>query len=104
MDSAAKLGNTPSSEDQRDAVHIAIVPVVAGEKLFPGQDVGIIDGGLVGRCAKPIGIIDPFLKRSVQRNERCWLLLYPGSITSLRHDWTHHAFDGDTKGLGHVGH
>lgn len=103
MQSEAKLGTTPTSDDQRDAVHIAIVPVIAGEKLFPGQDVGIIDGGLVGRCTKPIGIVDPFLKQSVQRNERCWLLLYPGSITSIRHDWTHHAFDGDSGGHHHDG-
>ena len=94
LKSEAKLGLPPSGDDQRDAVHIAIVPVVAGEKLFPGQDVGIVGDSLVGRSAHPIGIVDPFLKRSVQPNERCWLLLYPGSITSLRHDWTHPAFDG----------
>jgi hypothetical protein len=93
-----KLGRAPASDDQRDAVHIAIVPVIAGEKLFPGQDVGIEEGRAV-RCRNPIGIIDPFLKRSVQRNEPCWLLIYPGTITSLRHDWTHPALDSGTKGI-----
>lgn len=36
--------------------------------------------------------MDPYLRRDVAFGEQCWLFLYPGSITSLRHEWTHPAF------------
>ncbi len=42
---------------------------------------------------KAIGVIDPFLEFYVMRWERCWLLINPGTITSLRHDWTHSKID-----------
>ena len=76
----------------RDAIHIAIAPVTASEDLTAGQDVGFVNCGEVGPSPNPIGIVDPFLKTSVGRGERFYLFLYPKSITSLRHVWTHPAF------------
>lgn len=80
----------------RDAIHIAVAPVTAAHALPPGQRVGFVEEGndeLVGAGAtKLIGIIDPFLQEVVEPNQRCWLYLFPGSITSLRHEWTHTAF------------
>lgn len=79
----------------RDAIHVAVAPVVANEKLSPGQDVGFVDRekSLVGDVKPRIGIVDPFLARMVFPDQGFWLLLYPNTITSLRHDWTHPAFD-----------
>lgn len=81
-------------ERHRDAVHIAVAPVVAGESLRPGERVSFDSNGeAVGDEAFSIGIVDPFLAdRVVVKGQRFWLYLYPGSITSLRHDWTHPAF------------
>ena len=65
----------PTSE--RDAVPIAIAPVVAGEKLSPGQHVGFVAVDTVGTATTPIGIIDPFLLGDIAPGAHCWLLLYP---------------------------
>lgn len=84
---AVKIGQLITEPQQRDAIHVAIAPVVAKEKLFPGQDCG-----LGGTAKEPIGIVDPFLTKPVQPEQGFWLFLYPNTITSLRHDWTHPAF------------
>lgn len=83
----------------RDAVHVAVVSATAGQKLYPGQDVGRMatlgPGGemVAGQSGEPIGIVDPYLKGAVMPEQRFWLYLYPRSITSLRHNWTHPAFE-----------
>ncbi len=88
-----KIGNIINSPQDRDAVHMAIAPTVAGEDLRPGSHVQLIDGiAWGGSKAKCIGIVDPFLEVRATKGEKFWLFLYPGSITSLRHDWTHPAF------------
>jgi hypothetical protein len=92
------LGKAPARDAGRDAVHIAILPVVAYEPLNPGDHVSIVpdytvggtsDSPAVRRGGKTIGIIDPFKKGLVPTHNLCWLLLYPNTITSLRHHWTH---------------
>ena len=92
----AKFGALIDEHQQRDAIHVAIAPVIATERLYPGDHVGLVDDTEhVGKTAPgitPIGIIDPFLRGKVERGERCWLLLYQQTITSLRHEWTHPAF------------
>ena len=92
--SEVKLGQILIGENNRDAIHIAIAPVVASEPLRPGQRVGFVNDGsvIVGQSRNPIGIIDPFLSADVQRGEQCWMFLLPNTITSLRHEWTHPAF------------
>ena len=79
---------------ERDAVHVAVVPVTADCTVFPGQHVGLQPGSDDCVCwsDNPIGIVDPFLKHRVERGDWFWLFLYPGTITSLRHMWSHPAF------------
>jgi hypothetical protein len=88
------IGRLLTGQAHRDAVHIAVAPVVAKTRLKPGQHVGLVSRDEVGPSKHPIGIVDPFLKQPVQAGERFYLFLYPGSITSLRHEWTHPAFVG----------
>ncbi len=76
----------------RDAVHVAVIPMKAAHLLHPGQHIGLVDQETAGSVEKPIGVVDPFLKTHVKAGERFWLCLYPGSITSLNHVWTHPAF------------
>lgn len=78
---------------ERDAVHIAVAPMIATENLTPGQRVGIVSDGKAGPVVHHIGIVDPFLDAPyVPEGERFWLFLYPNTITSLKHLWTHPAF------------
>lgn len=95
-DATATMGSVlPATATGRDAVHVAVIAAIAGEVLYVGQDVGItpdIDGTPIARSGNPIGIVDPFLKGRVQSGDRFWLFLYPRTITSLRHVWTHPAF------------
>lgn len=99
----ALIGKIHAEAHPRDAVHIAVAPVIAGEVLAPGQHVGIIgrdddsETFVVGRHEKPIGIVDPFIEGVVLPRQHCFLFLYPGSITSLRHEWAHPAFQATAK-------
>lgn len=82
--------------DERDAIHIATAAVFATENLNPGDHVGFVtkDNDKMGRSEiAPLGIVDPFLPKPVKKGERFWVFLYPGTIQSLRHNWTHPSFD-----------
>lgn len=79
-------------------MHVAVVPVIAGARLRPGQHVCIVDGRAVPEGAgASVGVVSPFVRGDTMTGRRCWVLLYPGSITSLRHEWTHPAFPLEEK-------
>lgn len=102
------LGKLITSPDQpRDAIHIAVAPVTATQKLSPGQPIGFVTDGdteNVATSVRPIGIVDPFLSKMVFEGQRFWMFLYPNTITSLRHDWTHAAFkpENQIKGASEI--
>ena len=87
-----ELGKLAPDNAFRDAVHVAVAPIVAGEDLIPGAHVGLINNQAYGAHPEPIGVVDPFLERGPNRGEKFWLFLYPNTVTSLRHAWTHPAF------------
>lgn len=89
-----ELGQIIEGDANRDAIHVAIAPVIAGESLRPGQGIAFESGSTerVRAYGTTIGIVDPFLRESVKEGQRFFMVLYPGTITSLRHEWTHPAF------------
>ena len=89
-DALATLGTIIDEHQKRDAIHLAVLPVIAGGKLKPGQDVGLEDGKAFAKMPF-LGIVDPFLSIPVMEGERFWLVIYPRVITSLRHVWSHPA-------------
>lgn len=90
------LGQLAGENARRDAIHIAVAPVTAGMDLGPGQRVFINSHGdamlAVGEV-KPTGIVDPFLAGPVMTGNRFYLCLFPGTVTGLRHVWSHPAFE-----------
>jgi hypothetical protein len=93
-DAMEVLGTLIDESAKRDAIHIAVAPVIAGNTLKPGQNIGFLPGSSekVSGTAEHIGIVDPYLKAAVKPGERFYMFLYPRTITSLRHEWTHPAF------------
>lgn len=87
------LGQIIITPQQRDAIHIAVAPVVAADKLRAGDKVWLENGLARLGAINSIGVVDPFLDVAVEVGQTFWLYLNPGSITSLRHDWTHPAFE-----------
>ena len=90
------LGSVIEDKQSRDAIHMAVAPVIADTKLFPGQPIGFVDAekNTVGATNRSIGIVDPFLEGAVFPGQTFWMLIYQNTITGLRHEWTHPAFDG----------
>jgi hypothetical protein len=91
-DALETLGTIIGEGAGRDAIHLAVEPVIAGEVLRPGEDVGLLPDGKASHHCEHLGIVDPFLKKPVKRGEKFWLVVYPRQITSLRHVWSHPAF------------
>lgn len=92
-DALETLGMIIGPNERRDAIHLAVEPVVAAHRLHPGQEVGLLPDGKASSIApKLLGIVDPFLKKAVLPGERFWLVVYPRQIHSLRHVWTHPDF------------
>ncbi len=102
-DALATLGTILTGNEKRDAIHLAVIPVVAGQTLAAGADVYIGADGkayhlqMVSKAYNYVGIVDPFLvseddQLPVKAGDRFWLVIYPRKITSLRHVWEHPAF------------
>lgn len=103
MSDAAKLGLGKAlyGEKFRDAIHVAIAPVTVTEDMPAGSPVRFVGENTEQVCkAEPddaVGVIDPFLYSTAYKGGRFWLFLFPGTITSLRHDWTHPSFGQSTR-------
>jgi hypothetical protein len=102
-DALATLG-TIITDGGRDAIHLAVEPVEAGERLVPGQHIGVKNGkaysnldAAYAHADKHVGIVDPFIKGFVMPGEKFWLIVYPRQITSLRHVWEHPDFAVDVE-------
>lgn len=99
------LGKLIEEPQERDAVHIAVIPAIAMDTLRPAQEIGFERCEYARRVLmvypttepkiKPVGIVDPFLKRPVFKGQVFWMFMFPNTITGLSHNWSHPAVDGE---------
>lgn len=100
MDPIKSIGQLLKGHEQKDAIHMAIIPIIASESIDPGSKVALVvettdqvkNAAGLGYNIKPIGIVDPFLDKPLKKGDRCWLFLYPGTVTGMRHHFRHPAF------------
>ena len=96
-DALSTLGKIIGPSEKRDAIHLAVEPVTAGQTLYPGQEINImyVQNKPVAHPAvdgKATGIVDPFLKNDITQGQMFWMILRPRQIASLRHVWSHPDF------------
>lgn len=99
-DALETLGMIHFKPEKRDAIHLAVDPVIAAWPLDVGQKIGIINGmayptGAIVDDGKKVpyhGIVDPFLPRGPDTGETFWFVMAPRMVTSLRHVWAHPDF------------
>ena len=87
------IGRLIYVDRKKDAIHIPVAPVEAAMDLKAGQDIIMNQEGKAEACdIKILGIVDPFLVVPVKKGDRFYVFLYPGSVDSLHHEWTHPSF------------
>jgi hypothetical protein len=89
------IGELITTSQHRDAIHVAVTPMVAAQKLQRADHV-CMKGGKAYKASKSdnaIGIVDPYLSVTVNKDDTFFVFMYPNTITSLRHEWTHPLFD-----------
>ena len=102
-DAVATMGNVlPEDAGGRDAVHVAVFSAIADSRLFPSEEIAIVEQGerdTKVRSARhdevdrSVGIVDPFLRGVIEPGTRFWVYLYPRTITALAHRWSHPSFE-----------
>ncbi len=104
-DALETLGMIHFKPEGRDAIHLAVEPVIATAGLSVGCKIGIV-GGYAYPTGMPMsetldggegvvpyhGIVDPFLPRGPVPGESFWFVMAPRMVASLRHVWEHPDF------------
>lgn len=89
------LGQDLGNDAKRDAIHIAVEPLLAMEVLKPGQRVKVSYSGEYAKAANGDdwqGIVDPWRTEDVQVDQRFWFIMRPGVVKDLRHVWDAEGF------------
>lgn len=86
------LGIKPEEAGVKDAIHVAIVSVVAGAALQAGQPFELNEHRHAvparGRNKKTLtGVVDPFGDALISRGEVFWGLVNPDHVERVEHHW-----------------
>lgn len=92
-----KIGKVLEGPGPKDAIHVAVVPVLLAEDMHPGDWVRVVGGKAYKADEKAIGVIDPFLDEYLLFEDTwVYMLLIPNTITNLSHEWTLEEFDSNS--------
>lgn len=92
------LNKPPTKNDTRDAIHIAIIPLIAGEDFWHKDPVRLGSDKTKGYCGaygSCIGIVNPWRKGPVKKGELFWCVLNPDTVTGMKHYWQHPDFPNE---------
>ncbi len=97
-DALETLGTIIDDTQKRDAIHLAVEPVEAGDILYAGDPI-TVQSGIATRVPwkEALGIVDPFLTDRVRPGQKFWFVMMPRMVHSLRHVWTHPAFEDEPE-------
>jgi len=95
-DALETLGMIHNKPEKRDAIHLAVIQVTANELLSPSDPISSVDGNAF-YDRNGLGIVDPFLNGQVNEGQQFWMVIRPRIIHSLRHVWSHPAFDDELE-------
>lgn len=92
------IGTILKKQQERDAIHVAVLCAKAEEHLVQGTTVKV-ENGLArhAKRAEAIGIVDPFLTKGVEPGQYFWVHIFPGTVTGMRHHYELPAVDGGKK-------
>ena len=94
-DALETLGMIHTKEEKRDAIHLAVIQVTAGDDIIPGDSITNIDG-VAYYDKQGLGIVDPFIEEKyIPKGHQFWMVIKPRLIHSLRHVWEHPAFENE---------
>jgi hypothetical protein len=105
-DHTPELGKPLDVPAHRDAVHVAIFAAYADTALSPGDRLEVTgerDGLAFKVRPVPAGgdaVVDPFLENPLPPGALFYALLRPGTITGLRHVYSHPKFRFVSPRLG----
>lgn len=96
-----ELGKPAKAEHagMRDATHIPAICLVSHTRLLPGTEVGVSKDGIStsSDLSGVTGFVDPFRPGHVLKGEVCHVLLSPGSVENVRHEWDHPGITGSSR-------
>lgn len=76
----------------KDAIHVPVVLACANTDLSAGDRIRLTAlEDCYDATFDPDGpaIVDPFLQGAVRAGKMFWAVMLPGTVTNLRHHWTH---------------
>lgn len=103
------LNELPGTDAVRDAIHVAVIPLIAGEDLYESRvqlKIGTKNVALRVKDdygGESIGVVNPWHPVAdgdcgavVRKGETFYCLLNPGTVTGMRHHFVHPAFDDES--------
>jgi hypothetical protein len=93
------LGKLQDKAGVKDAVHVAIVSVRAGQLIKPGSRCSLNEFNEAVVNNKGYGIADPWLNSNIKTGDIFLLILGQNEIPNVRHVWEHPTvkFDPPTR-------